>query len=376
MFGLVVLSILGMLWDASITAGAPTVGRTMTYWADAPYPVIHGKPSCYKPPCTNWSDPAAWEPRFATLTKHRANLTGMIACIHSVGDGGKLTDNGGDGSFENFLPHLPRLKAMGLEITAFLGNSGSNAQAALEAAIKRGPDFVEDAVQMALKNGYDGYAADFELLCYENAECWKKLAPLRKPYVKFLNDLADGLHKHGMILSAFIDGCCGYTDPYLPRGATRGCTGLQATHDYQGAMCLDFRNSSVDRVISAETYGGSWHGDVSPGGKVWHLEQYAKVASSAIGVPKYSVGIKGGFSPPLKPANETVGLNCSTAQRIIPAECHGPFTEAGQKAISALHKLGVSHIAKFMNEPTTQAEWDAWGWHLHGPEQHPEEILV
>jgi hypothetical protein len=38
--------------------------------------------------------------------------------------------------------------------------------------------------------------------------------PLAKPWVAFLNQFADELHSHGMILSVFIDGCCGYTNPY------------------------------------------------------------------------------------------------------------------------------------------------------------------
>jgi hypothetical protein len=27
----------------------------------------------------------------------------------------------------------------------------------------------------------------------------------------------------------------------------------------------------------------------------------------------------------------------------------------------------VLHVARFMDEPRTTAEWMAWGYHLHGP---------
>ena len=102
----------------------PLGNRTMTFWATASNPVVNGRPSCSFPPCANWSDGSAdWEARLALLTKHRANLTGIIPAMHAVVDGGKLGLNG-DGSYHAFLPYLPRLRAMGLEITAFLGNAG------------------------------------------------------------------------------------------------------------------------------------------------------------------------------------------------------------------------------------------------------------
>ena len=55
-------------------------------------------PSCYSPPCTNWSAGSpAWERRFALLQRHRANLTGLIPTMHAIVNGGKLGLNG-DGS--------------------------------------------------------------------------------------------------------------------------------------------------------------------------------------------------------------------------------------------------------------------------------------
>jgi hypothetical protein len=138
----------------------------------------------------------------------------------------------------DFLPYLPRLKEMGLEITAFLGNAGrsNGGRSALEAMIRRGPAFIQDAIDVATKNGYHGYSIDHELHCNEDAGCWRKMDPLAKPWVDFLNNFADELHKHSMILSVFIDGCCNYTNPYDT--GNRGCKGVEANQDYQGSTIL------------------------------------------------------------------------------------------------------------------------------------------
>ena len=185
---------LAALQLAAPTAASVTPNRTMTYWAGASDPMVHGRPSCYNPPCPNWTKGSAdWETRFQKLEKHRANFTGLIPTMHAVVSGGKLGLNG-DGSYKNWLPQLPRLKKMGLEITAFLGNAARPQQAALEAAIKRGPAFYDDCIQMALKNGYDGYSVDNELMCKSmDSSCYAKLASHGFPqrYMAFLNGFAD-----------------------------------------------------------------------------------------------------------------------------------------------------------------------------------------
>ena len=83
---------------------------------------------------------------------------------------------------------------------------------------------------MAKENGYDGYSIDHECHCWLDVGCWKKMAPLAKPWVVFLNQFADALHRESLILSVFVDGCCGYTNPYDKDN--RGSKGVQATHDY------------------------------------------------------------------------------------------------------------------------------------------------
>ena len=312
--------------------------------------------------CTNWTARStAWAARLANIAAHRANVTGIIPALHAVVDGGKLGHNG-DGSYENFLRFLPQLKAMGLEVLAFLGNAGKPQRAALEAVIERGPAFIQDAIAMAKMNGYDGYSWDHELHCKQDKRCWQSLEPLEKPYMEFLNLFADTLHQHNLKLSVFIAGCCGFVDP--PRNGTHvtGCVGLESTHDFCGTHCVDFSNSSVDRVISGSTYSGSWHDDPATGRQeVWALHSLVAAGKQAIGVPRYGPGLKGGFSPPIKNASL---LNCS--QLVPPLHCYGPFDDAGRAAIDVLHDMGIVHMAKFMDEPRTEQEWQAWGYHLHG----------
>ena len=41
---------------------------------------------------------------------------------------------------------------------------------AMALAIRRGPAFIQDAIAMAKRNGYDGYSWDHELHCKQNAQ--------------------------------------------------------------------------------------------------------------------------------------------------------------------------------------------------------------
>jgi hypothetical protein len=81
------------------------------------------------------------------------------------------------------------------------------------------------------------------------------------PHLKSLstpvrNEFADALHKEGLILTVFIAGCCGWADPNTTAPAGH-CADAVATHDFCGATCLDWRNSSVDWVLSGATYSGT-----------------------------------------------------------------------------------------------------------------------
>eukprot|EP01047_Picozoa_sp_COSAG01_P013698 COSAG01_NODE_650_length_14506_cov_24.157354_11_plen_142_part_00 len=81
------------------------------------------------------------------------------------------------------------------------------------------------------------------------------------PHLKSLstpvrNEFADALHKEGLVLTVFIAGCCGWADPNTTAPAGH-CADAIATHDFCGATCLDWRNSSVDWVLSGATYSGT-----------------------------------------------------------------------------------------------------------------------
>ena len=88
------LAAAAMLSEASPRPN-PSSSRTMTYWASASDPIVHGRPSCYPQPCPNWTAGSRdWEARFALLEKHRANFTGLIPTMHAITNGGKLGLNG------------------------------------------------------------------------------------------------------------------------------------------------------------------------------------------------------------------------------------------------------------------------------------------
>ena len=96
----------------------------------------------------------------ALLSAHRENLTGLIPCSHAIGPGGKIISDYSD-NYVNWRPYLPRVKAMGLKLYAFLGNVGG--QGSLAAAMKRRKDFFAEAIDFAKQNQYDGYSSDEEL---------------------------------------------------------------------------------------------------------------------------------------------------------------------------------------------------------------------
>jgi hypothetical protein len=212
---------------------------------------------------------------------------------------------------------------------------------------------------------------DHELHCKQDMRCWNSLKPLERPYMDFLNLFADTLHQHNLKLSVFIAGCCGFVDPAHDRSRVTGCVGAESNHDFCGTHCADFSNSSVDRVIAGATYSGSWHDDQATGRReTWALQSLAAAGKQAIGVPRYGTGLKGGFGPPV--ANASLP-NCS--QPVPPLRCYGPFDDAGRAVIDALHDMGIVHMAKFMDEPRTEQEWQAWGYHLHGP-QKTDDVSV
>lgn len=339
--------------------------RTMTYWATAtnicgdPRSDRHGRAdtTCVACCAKNRTDPdrafccqarnstpgsSDWEARMAMLSAHRDNLTGLIPCSHAIGPGGKIISDYSD-NYANWRPYLPRVKAMGLKLYAFLGNVGG--QGSLAAAMKRRNDFFAEAIAFAKQNQYDGYSSDEELRGKADEKSWEGLERFAPDYMSFMNGFADALHKENLTLTVFIAGCCGWKDPNTTDPAGH-CADAVATHDFCGATCLDWRNSSVDWVLSGATYSGAMRNSPSNPRGVESLKALVSNAAHVIGTPKYGIGMKGGLS-----------WNGTST----------PFGEPDRQMIEWWHKQGVKHVAKFMDEPRSQGEWDMWGYHLHGP---------
>ena len=164
-------------------------------------------------------------------------------------------------------------------------------------------------------------------------------------YMQFMNDFADALHKENLVLTVFIAGCCGWKDSNTTSPAGH-CADAVATHDFCGATCLDWSNSSVDWVLSGATYSGTMRNNPKSPRGADSLKALVGNAAHVIGTPKYGIGLKGGLSW---------------------AGADTPFGQPDRDMIDWWHRQGVKHVAKFMDEPLSQAEWDMWGYHLHGP---------
>ena len=186
--------------------------------------------------------------------------------------------------------------------------------------------------------------SDEELRGRADEKSWEGLERFGPDYMSFMNQFADALHKENLTLTVFIGGCCGWKDPNTTNPAGH-CADAVATHDFCGATCLDWRNSSVDWVLSGATYSGAMRNSPQNPRGVENLKALVSNAAHVIGTPKYGIGMKGGLS-----------WNGTST----------PFGDPDRELIDWWHAQGVKHLAKFMDEPRSQAEWDMWGYHLHG----------
>eukprot|EP00746_Dinoflagellata_sp_MGD_P135809 gnl/MRDRNA2_/MRDRNA2_69854_c0_seq1.p1 gnl/MRDRNA2_/MRDRNA2_69854_c0~~gnl/MRDRNA2_/MRDRNA2_69854_c0_seq1.p1 ORF type:complete len:362 (-),score=61.27 gnl/MRDRNA2_/MRDRNA2_69854_c0_seq1:99-1118(-) len=295
-------------------------GRSVVFWLD---------------PSTSGNNGTDWERRIAEVAAHRENLTGIIPCIHAIQSDGQLGAN--DMQFKSFMPYIDRYKAMGLEIFAFLGDT--DGLPGVLAAMKRGSAFFDQAVKIALANGYDGYNWDIEVHGNQDEASWNQFKKYSSAYMQFLNSFADALHAHGLSLSVDIGGCCGWKDEKNPESPAGHCGGAWATNEFMATTCMQYNQSRIDRVYSMSTYTGAFNG---PDVFVMDLKAVASSAAAGVGIAKYGIGVKHEFRN-----------NASS------------FDAEARASIDWLHGLGVQHLAKFMNEPTTQAQWDAWGYFLH-----------
>lgn len=124
-----------------------------------------------------------------------------------------------------------------------------------------------------------------------------------------------------------------------------------------------YATSKLDRVYAMSSYSLAINGpDPNPRPPynytlgVEALKSVTNHSRSALTWEKYATGIKSGFP------------YCKNAS--IPSTCI--FDEKARKTIDWLgQELGTNHLAHWVNEASSQAEWDAWGYFLQGKSPPP-----
>jgi hypothetical protein len=322
-----------------------------------------------------WTGPpgpaATWEARLADIAAHATNLTHVSPCIHEFTAAGTFGNQDGkaQGSYADIAPHLPSLQQMGLKIVPIIYNVGGlSAQGRLHDG--SAPVFIKTAVAKAVAAGYSGYNVDNELRGGASEKSWGYLKGYGGHWLGFLNEFADAMHAVNKTLSVDIAGCCGWADTAHPDSPLGHCAGAFAAHEFLYTSCEDYASSRLDFVYGMSSYNAPLNGPpwvLAGKDKAGHnfsysldgpafLKTFANHTMAKLGGPtKYGLGFKGGW-----PYSSNYSDPAATVW--------------DAKARSTLDfltgTLGIRHAARWHNEPRSQAEWDAWGYWLHGGRQH------
>ena len=133
-----------------------------------------------------------------------------------------------------------------------------------------------------------------------------------------------------------------------------------ASHEFVGTTCPDFAASRLDRVYAGSSYGLAINGP-NPNPRlnrstVKALKSLTNHTRAALTWERYATGIKSGFP------------YCANAS--VPSTCI--FDDTARETIDWMgQELGTNHIGYWVNEATSQAEWDAWGYFLQGKSPPP-----
>merc|ERR1711862_450129 len=119
--------------------------------------------------------------------------------------------------------------------------------------------------------------------------------------------------------------------------------GANVNFQFVATTCPMYAESRLDRVYGMGTYSDSIWNVTSPYSPSV-LKAMASQSSKAIGLGKYGYGFKGGWHLPAQASYEKVARETLDYLR---------------------DTIGICHVAHWVNEPFTQAEWDAWGYFLH-----------
>lgn len=305
-------------------------------------------------PGSTQTDPSpSWDTRIAELRAHRANVTGISPCMYSISAGGGFAPSR---DFGGLNPIIPEYAKLGLDVVPLIDAAGG--LAGMARMLQNPGPFITAAVDAAVRYNYSGYNFDNELRGGSTDKSWGYLGRYGAPWMEFLDKFADALHAEGRILSVDIAGCCGYVDAAHPRAPAGHCAGAFATHEFVSTTCSQYKLSKLDIVYGMSTYSGHINGPAIPdpmdnntydGPSI--IKTIANATQSGVGADKYALGFKGGWP------------YCSNGT--LPSTC--VFDQEAKDTIKYVRDtLGVMHAAQWVDEPRSQAQWDAYGYFLHG----------
>jgi hypothetical protein len=156
-----------------------------------------------------------------------------------------------DASWENCKDLYQAVKDAGAEFHLVLGNVPdvvvSNPQPAIDSAIKLAKDL-----------GLDGWSLDDEYDCAP-----RSTVDRFRDWIHFVDLLSDGLHSHGLVLSAAVQAMFGIQDiPYRPNcgpnktaaDCSQACDRLPSQYPLQPAVTELMSNSKIDQWLVMDTY--------------------------------------------------------------------------------------------------------------------------
>ena len=305
-----------------------------------------------------------WEYRMATMKAHSANFTAVSPPLYDIAADGSFARiaGTGEGSYAALFPHVRELQALGLEVHPLL--AGPPNLSGQQALMRNGKGYITAAVAEAVRNNYAGYNFDNELRGGMTEASWNFLKGYGAPWVEFLDQFAEALHAVNKTLSTDISGCCGFVDEPHPNGPVGRCGGRSSVpwvgvfgdHDFLDATCAEYYASKIDWVYSMASYGTTINGPLEqPRGKYNYsytagtFKNVTAAASRELG-PVYATGISGNW---VWCKNESLPDTCV-------------FDDTARTTIDwFLDELGSNHVSHWVNEATSQATWDAWGYYLH-----------
>ena len=168
-----------------------------------------------------------WNNIFTTLENHKNIIDTISLCPYRVLENGTLgyqTSRGNEGKIME--SKQPKMKEIGFKLVPLIDCKSLYAIRNLIYSSYTRELFIKQAINKSLEYNLDGYNLDIELY----GDSTDGLA-----YTNFINEFANELHKYNKTLSSDISNC-------------------NNSNVLMGMNCSLYKNSSIDQVITMDTY--------------------------------------------------------------------------------------------------------------------------